>query len=91
MGKKTEFRAYHFGEFMEGLRRAKRYSQAELAEHCGVDMQTISNIEVGKHLPSLDLFVKIAENLDWKPSDIFKRLEDKGIIEEIKAKNEKSK
>jgi putative transcriptional regulator len=42
------------------LRAARRWSQAELAERCGVSRQTINAIETGRYDPSLPLAFTLA-------------------------------
>lgn len=44
-------------------RRALDLTQAQLAEHLGVDTETLSRFERGKHLPSLATLERLAEQL----------------------------
>lgn len=46
-----------------GRRRALDLTQAQLAEHLGVDTETLSRFERGKHLPSLATLERLAEQL----------------------------
>ena len=52
------------------LRNARKISQEELAELADVSVDTISNIERGKFLPSLLTFVKLCNALNVTPNDI---------------------
>ena len=46
-----------------GRRRALDLTQAQLAERLGVDTETLSRFERGKHLPSLATLERLAEQL----------------------------
>jgi transcriptional regulator with XRE-family HTH domain len=70
-----------FGKLIEGLRRAKLLSQEELAFRCGISRETMSLIENDKQKPYLNNFIKIALNLELKPSELFKLVEDKGLLD----------
>ncbi|WP_039918156.1 helix-turn-helix domain-containing protein [Cellvibrio mixtus] len=48
-----------FGRRVQQLRLAKKITQEELAEHVGVSIESISNIERGIHGPSFDNLEKI--------------------------------
>ena len=50
-----------FGEKLKALREARGWSQPKAAEHLGLGVQTISNLEVGNTEPSLKSFVAIME------------------------------
>ena len=53
------------------LRRARRVSQAELAEAVGVTRQTIISLENGRYNASLLLAHKIARYFDLTIEDVF--------------------
>jgi putative transcriptional regulator len=54
------------------VERAKhRISQENLAEKVGVSRQTINSIELGKKKPSVELALKIAQQLKVTVEDIF--------------------
>ena len=53
------------------LRRARRMSQAELADAVGTTRQTITSIEVGKYTASLPLAYKIARHFGLTIEDVF--------------------
>lgn len=55
------------------LRAARRWSQADLADHLEVSRQTINSIENGRYDPSLPLAFKIAAAFDLRIEDIFLR------------------
>jgi len=53
------------------LRAARRWSQFELADRCGVSRQTINAIETGRYLPSLPLAFAIARFFGRRIEDVF--------------------
>lgn len=52
-------------------RAERRMSQEELAVAVGVTKQTISGIERGKYLPSIELAFKISDVFDKEINEIF--------------------
>lgn len=70
-------------EFIANLKRyrgEKKFSQAQLAEACGVATGTIGNIECGVAKPSFDLLIKIANVLNIHPSKLFSQVDEEPII-----------
>lgn len=53
------------------LRAAQRWSQADLADRCGVSRQTINAIETGRYLPSLPLALALARFFGARVEDLF--------------------
>jgi putative transcriptional regulator len=53
------------------LRAVQRWSQADLADRCGVSRQTINAIETGRYDPSLPLAFKFAEVFERAIETIF--------------------
>ena len=53
------------------LRRARKMSQAELADAVGTTRQTITSIEVGKYTASLPLAYRIARCFGLTIEDVF--------------------
>ncbi|MEU4162011.1 helix-turn-helix transcriptional regulator [Actinoplanes sp. NPDC026670] len=53
------------------LRAARRWSQADLAEKCGVSRQAINAIETGKYDPSLPLAFTLADVFALTIEEIF--------------------
>ena len=53
------------------LRAARRWSQADLADHLDVSRQTINSIETGRYDPSLPLAFKIATVFDEPIESLF--------------------
>ena len=53
------------------LRAARRWSQADLADRCGVSRQTINAIETGRYDPSLPLAFTVARIFDQSIESIF--------------------
>jgi putative transcriptional regulator len=54
------------------LRAARRWSQAQLADHLDVSRQTVNAIETGRYDPSLPLAFKIAAVFEQPIEAIFK-------------------
>ncbi|MBC6971943.1 helix-turn-helix transcriptional regulator [Bacillus sp. Xin] len=54
------------------LRKEKGITQEELAVKIGITRAYLSNLENGKHKPSLDVALKIAEALESTVEKIFK-------------------
>jgi len=53
------------------LRAARRWSQADLADRCGVSRQTINAIEAGRYDPSLPLAFTLADVFGLAIEEIF--------------------
>ncbi|WP_433364730.1 helix-turn-helix transcriptional regulator [Actinoplanes sp. CA-142083] len=53
------------------LRAARRWSQADLADRCGVSRQAINAIETGKYDPSLPLAFTLAQVFGMTIEEIF--------------------
>lgn len=53
------------------LRKARKMSQAELADAVGTTRQTITSIEVGKYTASLPLAYKIAHYFGLTIEEVF--------------------
>lgn len=52
------------------LRKSRGLLQQQLADRAGVSMQTISNLENGRHVPDTSTLLKIAEALDVSLGDL---------------------
>lgn len=57
---------------VKAKRREKNYTQEKLAKKVGVGRSTISEIEAGKHVPSVDVALRIANALDCKVEELFR-------------------
>ncbi|MFZ6755527.1 helix-turn-helix domain-containing protein [Undibacterium sp. Dicai25W] len=53
-------------------RKAKAWTQANLAEHIGIEKETMSRIETGHIAPTLARLAQIAKLLDCEISDLLK-------------------
>lgn len=51
------------GERIRKIRKRLKITERQLGERTGVTMQTISFIEIGRHKPSLNLLMRISEEL----------------------------
>ncbi len=55
---------YKLIEKLVETRKEKNMTQKELAEITGVSQQAISRLELEKHIPKMDTFIKILDGLD---------------------------
>ena len=55
---------YKLIEKLIETRKANNMTQKELAELVGVSQQAISRLELEKHIPKIDTFIKILDGLD---------------------------
>lgn len=53
-------------------RKAAHMTQSQLAESSGVSRQTISDIEIGKHEPTISVALLLARALGVKVDNLFK-------------------
>lgn len=53
------------------IRKSKKMRQHQLADACGMSQPNISDIERGKHNPSLETLHRIANALEVSVSDLF--------------------
>lgn len=65
-----------FGAWVRELRRRRGLTQVVVAERAGVNVGYLSQIEGGKHNPTLGLIVRLALALDAKPSHLMARLDE---------------
>lgn len=56
---------------LKEFRKAKGITQVELAKAVGVTRQSITNLETGKYLPSMKLYVKIGNYFGVLSARIF--------------------
>lgn len=63
-----------FGKVLREVRKAKGFSQQELADNCNIERTYISRIERGLHLPSLEAIFKICEVLKVDPATLIKEV-----------------
>lgn len=78
-----------FGEYVRSCRKAKGYTQQQLADMLSVNINSIGNIEHGKHYPDTENLFQLIEILDMsidtlvfgesmlKPSSLPERLSQK--------------
>lgn len=60
-----------FGHRLACLRKSRGLTQDQLAERCGVSVDTISNIERGIHGPRFDLLESLADSLAVSVTELF--------------------
>lgn len=56
----------------------KRLTRTAVAECAAVNVSYLSELESGKHNPTIGLAVRLARALDVKPSQLLARLDDVG-------------
>lgn len=54
---------YNLIETIVNIRKEKQMTQKELARITGVSQQAISRLELEKHIPTMDTFIKILDGL----------------------------
>jgi transcriptional regulator with XRE-family HTH domain len=78
---------------MRELRKAKGWSQSELAERIGAHLTHVSRVETGKYTPGLDFVIKAAQALGtsvdallFEGKDLASeiRIEDKDLAERLR-------
>ncbi|MDN3019209.1 helix-turn-helix transcriptional regulator [Paenibacillus sp. BSR1-1] len=69
-----------FGKLIVRLRRTKGLTQEELAFRSNLSTRAMVSIEKDEYYPGLEAFTRIAKKLDMKPSEIFKIIEDNGLL-----------
>lgn len=52
-------------------RKELGYTQAQLAERVGIGQHTVSDIETGRHVPFVDVAIRICRALDRNVEDLF--------------------
>lgn len=79
-------------ENLKKLRKAKGFSQEELAIRLNVVRQTVSKWEKGLSVPDADMLLKIAENLEVSVSELlgaeFETNTDSSIVDQLTRINE---
>jgi DNA-binding XRE family transcriptional regulator len=59
------------GDKVRGLRKERGWLQQDLADRAGVSMQTVSNLETGRHVPEMATLAKIAAALKVPLAELF--------------------
>lgn len=70
-----------FGMRMKELRKNKGLSQEELAEKAEISSKYLSRVEMGQHLPSIDVLARLADILHVEMKDLFDFGHEVGIKE----------
>lgn len=76
----------NLGERIKNLRKAKAWTQAELAERCGITLRTIQRIESNTVKPSLFSLKKLSEALEI---DLTKSLTDFTVTKSLTSNSDK--
>ncbi len=72
--KNSEFNFKIVGNNIVNSRKRKNLSQRKLAKAVGISPSYLSKIEIGKQTPSLDVFIKILNELNESANFIFSDL-----------------
>ena len=59
------------GKRIKEIRKAKGFTQEQVAEIIGMEPASLSNIENGRYYPTSDNLEKIIKVLEVKPSDLY--------------------
>lgn len=65
-----------FGHTIRNIRLSKQISQEKFADMCGLHRTYVSDIELGKRNVSLENIEKMADALEIKISDLFRKVEE---------------
>lgn len=65
-----------FGHTIRDIRLSKQISQEKFADMCGLHRTYVSDIELGKRNVSLENIEKMADALEIKISDLFRKVEE---------------
>ena len=65
-----------FGQTIRDIRLSKQISQEKFADMCGLHRTYVSDVELGKRNVSLENIEKMANALDIKISDLFRKVEE---------------
>ena len=65
------------GQRIQMYREKAGISQEELADHIGVSITSISNIERGANYPSFENFIKILNHIGASPNEVMLEIVDK--------------
>ena len=65
------------GQRIQMYRERAGISQEELAEHIGVSVTSVSNIERGANYPSFENFIKILNFIGASPNEVMLEVVDK--------------
>lgn len=66
-----------FGEELRNRRESAGLSQEELAWKADVDRSYISQIELGKANPTIDIFYRLAEHINVTPGEFTEAVDNK--------------
>jgi len=67
--------AIKFGNILRSIRKSKGFSQEKLAFDANLDRTYISLLERGQRMPTLETIFKIAEALEFSPSELIMKIE----------------
>ncbi|MGP6191607.1 MAG: helix-turn-helix domain-containing protein [Vulcanimicrobiaceae bacterium] len=76
MGKVDDIRL-SFGQAVRRARVARKLSQEEFADECGLDRSYVGGVERGDRNPSLLAIARIAHGLDMPLSELFAECDPK--------------
>lgn len=67
-----------FAENLKVARRAKGWSQEELAHHAGIDRTYVSSLERGVYAASIDMIQQLADALEVQPWEMLHPVDREG-------------
>ncbi len=62
-----------FGLAIKSIREEKGFTQFDLWDKCGIDRSYLSDIERGRRNPSLNTIIQIAQGLEVKAYNLFRK------------------
>lgn len=80
-----------FGRVLRRLRFEQKLSQGELGTRVSLQAKTISSLEMGRHVPSIDSLVKLADALAIRPWDLLEAtLEEAKLPDQLQVKKQRT-
>lgn len=77
---------FTIGKKIKTIRKEMRFAQEELANKISLSRSSLSNIEIGKHQPSLYTLYEIALALNCEIQDLLPSIDDYKLKNEIDKK-----
>jgi len=82
----------NFGNKIRKMRKARGFTQEQLAELIGIDNKHLSRIEIGKHMPTYSVLKRLAKALEFDiygidELNVEEKTPDKFLLKSLKILN----
>jgi len=67
-----------FGKDFRKLRLKAGLTQEEVAAKAAISREYVSMLEADKHIPTIDVFIRLSHAVDVSPADLIARLDRSG-------------